>query len=239
MPYNILLVDDDRELREEIKDALEDYTVVGAASGDEALEILQKPNEVDLVLLDVVMPGRRGTEILREIKKLAPRLSVIMMTGHSSKDVVIDSLRGRADDYIEKPVSVEKLKNAIESMLKSKDGCINSLDLKGKVEHVKRFLERNYHKKVSLRDAAKTVCLSPKYLSKIFKLESGEGFSDFKSNVKLRKAEEWLFSTGYNVNQISDELGYSNVESFIRAFKRFTGKTPFEYRKTYKKTSNE
>jgi CheY-like chemotaxis protein len=57
MPYTILLVDDDNEFREEFKDLLEDYTVIEAANGQAALDILKAPNAVDLVILDVMMPG--------------------------------------------------------------------------------------------------------------------------------------------------------------------------------------
>ncbi len=102
MPYNVLLVDDDKMFREELREALEDYRVVEAANGKEALEILKKPNEIDIVMLDVMMPGLPGTEVLKEIKKISPSLSVVMLTGYSSKDVAIEALKGRADDYIEK-----------------------------------------------------------------------------------------------------------------------------------------
>ncbi len=126
----------------------------------------------------------------------------------------------------------------IGRILRSKNGedNIDSCDIKGKIEHVKRFAERNYHKRTSLEDAAAIVGLSPKYLSRIFRQEVGTGFSDFKSKIKIEKAREWLSSTGYNVNQISDKLGYQNVESFIRAFKKYSNCTPSEYRK---KNQNE
>ena len=61
----ILLVDDDSELREEIRDFLEDYGVTEVSSGDEALQILKKPNEIDLIILDVMMPGKNGLEVLK------------------------------------------------------------------------------------------------------------------------------------------------------------------------------
>jgi len=63
----ILVVDDDKDLRSEIKDFLEDYKVVGASNGKEALGILRKPNCIDLVILDVIMPGLNGIEVLRKM----------------------------------------------------------------------------------------------------------------------------------------------------------------------------
>lgn len=65
MPYNILLIDDDKDFRDEFRDYLEDYKVIEAASGAEALNLLRKPNEIDLVILDVMIAGverNRGLE---------------------------------------------------------------------------------------------------------------------------------------------------------------------------------
>ena len=237
MPYNILLVDDDREFREEFRDYLEDYQVIEACNGEEALKLLKKPNVIDLVILDVMMPGLRGTEVLKEMRKTDPHLGIIILTGYSSEDVAIEALKGRADDYIQKPVDIDKAKEIIERLLETKrgEGDIDIVDIKGKIERVKHFVERNYHKKVCLKDAAQAVYLSPKYLSRIFKQSTGKSFSEYKLKIKTEKAKELLSKTGYNVNQLAEKLGYENAESFIRLFRRFAGYTPTEYRKKFKK----
>jgi YesN/AraC family two-component response regulator len=239
MPYQVLLVDDDAAFREEFREALEDYVVIEAPDGASALDLLRKPNEIDLVLLDVMMPGMRGTEVLREMKRIAPGLGIVIITGYSSTDVAVEALKGHADDYLEKPVDIEKARRLIAGMLKEKDDGpgIENLDIKGKVERVKLFAERNVDKKVSLEDAAAAVGLSPKYLSRIFKEETGVGFVEYRIEAKIREAQKMLAETGMNVSQIADKLAYENVESFIRAFGKFVGKTPSEYRKASKGTS--
>lgn len=233
MSYHILLVDDDKTFRDEFRDALDDYEVIEASSGQEAIDILKKPNDLDLVILDVMMPGMKGTEVLKGMKRIAPNLAIIIITGFSSTHVAVEALKGHADDYIEKPIDIIKTKTIIANILKSKDDGdgIDSMNIKGKVGRTKLFAERNFHKKVTLDDAAKTVGLSPKYLSRIFKEETGVGFSEFRIEIKVQKAKEMLKNTGYNVNQISDRLGYENAESFIRVFRKSAGCTPSEYRK--------
>lgn len=62
IPSKILLVDDDRVFRDEFRDTFEEYGIRDASSGEEALEILKRPNEIDLVILDVRMPGINGIE---------------------------------------------------------------------------------------------------------------------------------------------------------------------------------
>ncbi|MFB0526823.1 MAG: response regulator [bacterium] len=233
MPYNILLVDDDKEFREEFRDYLEDYQVIEACNGEEALGLLKKPNVIDLVILDVMMPGLPGTEVLKEMRRIDPDLGIIILTGYSSEGVAIEALKGRADDYIQKPIDIDKAKEIIERLLETKrgEGDINTLGTKGKIEKVKRFVQRNYHKKVSLKDAAQAVYLSPKYLSRIFKQITGKSFNEYKLKIKIEKARELLTKTGYNVNQLAEKLGYENAESFIRLFKKLAGYTPTEYRK--------
>lgn len=236
MADKILVVDDDAEFRLELKDALNEYSILEASSGVEAINLLKRANEIGVVVLDVMMPGVSGLDVLTEIKKSDPHLGIIILTGHSSKSVAIEALKGRADDYIEKPVDTGKLKEVIEKFLEASRSKKEAQtgDVKGKIERVKRFIERNCFKKTTLTDAAAAVCLSPKYLSRIFKENARIGFNEYKLKIKIARAKELLNKSGYNINQISDKLGYENVESFIRQFKKLTGKTPSVFRKRLK-----
>ena len=232
MAEKILIVDDDGDLRGELKDFLEDYEVFEASNGQDALKLLKRANEIGVVILDVMMPVMGGLDCLEEIKKTDPDLGVIMLTGHSSKDVAIEALRGRADDYLEKPIKIDRLKSAIERLMEARRGeaDVGTMDLKAKIEKVKGFIERNCFKKVNLKDASAVVYLSPKYLSRIFKEYAGMGFNDYRLSKKIEKAKELLLKSGANINQISEKLGYENTESFIRQFKKFTKYTPTAFR---------
>jgi YesN/AraC family two-component response regulator len=234
MPYNILLVDDDSDFREEFKDYFRGYRVIGVGRGDQALLELEKPNEIDLVVLDVRLPESSGTEILQRIKRSWPDLGVIILTGFGSKSVVINALQGEADGYLEKPLDIEKTEAAIEKVLRRSrwPAGIEAEDIEGKMERVKVFLRRNVHKKVTLQAAAAVVALSPKYLSRIFREVTGRKFNRYKLELKIEQAKEWLAETGHSVDMIAYSLGYLNAESFIRIFKKFTGQTPTAYRKS-------
>ncbi len=233
----ILLVDDDEDLRSELRDFLEGYDIIEASDGNTALNLLKKANNIDMVILDIIMPGLNGIDVLKEIKKIDSNISVVMLTGHSSKNVAIEALKGRADDYVEKPLDFIKLKNIIDKLFEPKkgEGNIDTTDIKGKIEKIKHFIERNCFKKIFLKDVSDIVFLSPKYLSRIFKEYTGTNFNEYKLKVKTEKAKELLTKTGCNINQIADKLGYENTESFIRQFKKITNLTPTEYRKKKKK----
>ncbi len=237
MFYNVLIVDDNNDFREEFRECFKDdknYNILEASRGQEALELLKKPNEIDLVILDVMLPDLCGTDVLKIIKKTAPDLIVVILTGYGSKNIVIEALKGHADYYIEKPLCVVEAKKAIDNLLDAKKGKynINIVDIEYKIIKVKRFIERNYDKKVGLKTAASIVCLSPKYLSRIFKQSTGIGFCEYRLNVKIEKAKDFLNQGEYNINQIAYKLGYNNTDSFQRQFKRLTGITPSKYRKT-------
>ena len=233
MAEKILLVDDDKELREELRESFSEYDVTEAVNGRQALEILAKPNEIDLVLLDVMMPDINGIDVLKEIRQKYPELGIIILTGFSSVNIAIDALRNHADDFIEKPLDIEKTKDVINAILdkKARKEGTPLPGIQGKVERVKKFAERNCHKKTCLKDAAASIYLSPKYLSRLFKQNTGKRFSEYKLDLKIEDAKHLLTETDLNVNQISEKMGYQNTESFIRIFKKFTNLTPTKYRK--------
>lgn len=236
MVNRILIVDDDSIFRSEFKECFQEYGIAEASSGEEALHILKKPNEIDLVLLDVRMSGMNGIEVLNRMRKFSPKVRIVILTAYGSKDVAVEALRGQADDYIEKPVDIDLTQKLIEGFLGSKRGeaGLDAVDIKGKVERVKDFIRRNALKKVTLEDAAQTVCLSAKYLSRVFREHAKVGFNEYKLSFKIEEAKNFLLHTGYTVEQISDRLGYQNTESFIRQFKKITKKTPTAFRSKVK-----
>ena len=106
----VLLVDDEVPFVETMTKRLSkrQLVVVPAYSGREALEKLEK-NGVDVVILDVKMPGMDGIETLREIKKAHPLVEVIMLTGHATVETAVEGMRLGAFDYLMKPCEIEEL----------------------------------------------------------------------------------------------------------------------------------
>ena len=104
---HILLVDDEAFIRDALGLYFESngFEVSAAASGGEALNIFARQgDDIDLVLLDLVMPGMHGLEVLRELKRVDPAVQVIIATGCNSMDNAFEALRLGAMDYITKPI---------------------------------------------------------------------------------------------------------------------------------------
>ena len=114
----VLLVDDEKKVLFLLSDALEEqgFTVRVTTRPTQALEIV-KNESIDAVVLDLVMPGIDGIETLRAVKEIRPHIPVIMLSGHGTIEKAVQSVKLGAHDFLEKPVSSDKivvtLKNAI------------------------------------------------------------------------------------------------------------------------------
>jgi len=109
MHRHILVVDDEVGIRESLTGILQDegFTVTGAASGEAALEILAGQT-VDLVMLDVWLPGMDGLEVLARIREISD-VPVVMISGHGNIEMAVKACRNGATDFMEKPLSLEKV----------------------------------------------------------------------------------------------------------------------------------
>jgi DNA-binding NtrC family response regulator len=114
MKIRVLLVDDEKDFIEPLSQRLQlrALNVQTALSGDEALDLIQH-EDIDVVVLDVLMPGKDGIQTLREIKSIKPLLQVIMLTGHATVETAIEGMKFGAYDFLMKPTDTEELLNKI------------------------------------------------------------------------------------------------------------------------------
>ena len=107
----IMLVDDEVPFVETMTKRLEkrNLRVIAAYSGQEALETLAKNRNLDVVILDVKMPGMDGIETLKEIRKANPLTEVVMLTGHATVESAIEGMKLGAFDYLMKPCDIDQL----------------------------------------------------------------------------------------------------------------------------------
>ncbi len=122
MRCRVLIVDDEvfqQKVIEQIVKSKLGFETLLASSGEEALDILLKGEErIDLVLLDISMPGMNGVELLKKIKPLRPDLPVIMVTIHSDISLAVESIKAGAADYVTKDTIYERLKLSIQNAMK-------------------------------------------------------------------------------------------------------------------------
>ena len=182
--YNILIVDDEYLSREGIKSVIKEefksnINIKEAKNGIDAREIIDKCN-LDLILLDINIPGINGIDLCRYIKSKFNKISIIITTAYDDlyiKDKVIDI---GVNKYLVKPIRPQKIIESLKYILtdttcKIKYGNVfdsirtNDNSSNSYVKEILNYIEKNINKNITLEDAASYVNLSPHYLSKIFK----------------------------------------------------------------------
>jgi len=153
----ILIVDDDGEFRNHLIEVLkeEGYQIESASSAKEAYALLSA-GEFDIVLLDYLMPKQSGVDAISEIKRLRPKIKVIMITAFASIEHAIDAIKRGATDYISKPFKIDNLLLTIRRVLEEAkfDEGMKKMDLDQTLSTLASPIRRNILK--LLRDREET-----------------------------------------------------------------------------------
>ncbi|HBG45612.1 MAG TPA: Fis family transcriptional regulator [Deltaproteobacteria bacterium] len=170
MKTTILVVDDEKDIREALQGVLKDegHDVIAAGSAEEALKKLEA-RVPDAILLDIWLPGMDGTEALKEIKSRYPGVPVIMISGHANIETAVRTTKLGAYDFIEKPLSLEKVTLTVEHAIEQK-----------------RLLEENSH-------------LRLKAWAKYEIIGSSQVMLSLKADIrKAAPSNSWVLITGEN-----------------------------------------
>ena len=197
----ILVVDDEPVIREMCERILKNYKVLQAGSCEDALRIYETEH-VDLVLSDIQMPGRSGIDLLKQVKNIDPTAVVIIMTGFSDKEVILNALKEDADDFINKPLNFLQMETAIEKALERKTLKEELTDIKHSDELKNVFLSLISHK---LRTPITGISLL------LQNLNTGMFSADdpiFQDSIKMAIEE-----TRYLDQLVADLLAFSQVMS--------------------------
>lgn len=119
MTHTVLVVEDDAAIRRGLVDALRfaGYSVIESANGDEGLQVALSA-DLDLCVLDVMLPGKDGFEILAEVRRSRPQLPVILVTARGAEQDRVHGLQTGADDYVVKPFSSKELLARVGAVLR-------------------------------------------------------------------------------------------------------------------------
>lgn len=251
--YKLLIVDDEFEIRNGLCHFFPwdevGFQVVGQAeSGQKALSFLRS-NRVDLVLCDIIMPGMPGLELAKQIQKEFPKVRVCIFTAHKDFSFAQQAISLNVIQYILKSASSSELLNIfrnVRAMLDKQNSqeerpnqpqpAVPAQPAGGHVARdvqivmeIQNYVRQNYTT-VDLNSAADAVHMSANYVSKIFKQNTGQNFSDYVLQVRMEKALELLRNPHYRIYEIGELMGYNYVKNFSRAFRDYYGISPREYR---------
>ena len=134
MKFTILIIDDEKNIREGLGAAfeMEGYEVRLAANGKEGLDLIAK-GDIDLVITDLRMDGISGEEVLRRVTTETPGIPVIVLTGHGSIDAAVDAMRNGAYDFLTKPLNLDRLSMLAKRALERRELSLQHTQLKAEV----------------------------------------------------------------------------------------------------------
>jgi two-component system response regulator YesN len=240
--YKLLLVDDEADTREALSSYFPwqevGFQIIGqCGNGKEALNFIQSHDKIDVILTDIKMPVMSGLELAEVIHEQKHNIHVIFLSSYREFEYAQKALRYRVNNYIVKPAKYQVLLDVFGSLRDELEAAKHALEHTPPgtgnegliITQIKSYIQSHY-KDANLEDAAKQVYLNANYLSYLFKQKTGQNFTDYLIQVKMKVAMRLISENQFKTYEISEMVGYSNAKNFTRTFKSFYGKTPSEFR---------
>lgn len=246
----VLIVEDNKQLRQQLKDELKgEYTVKEAVNGEAGLEKV-KTLHPDIVISDVMMPVMNGIDMCAKIKTDLDtcHIPVILLTAKSLVENKIEGFETGADDYISKPFSMPLLKirvknlvysrrqlkehySSVKTLMPAKNFTSNNLDETFLDKMTKLVLENLSDPDFNQQQLEEKMAMSRSGLYKKVNQLTGLSTSVFIRNVKLKYAAEMLMTSSMAIKEVAYSSGFSSPSYFNTSFKKLYGKSPAEYAK--------
>ncbi|MFR2660576.1 MAG: response regulator [[Clostridium] leptum] len=227
----IAIVDDEELIRRGISYLLEEakrsYQVVGMfENGQKALDFLMN-YDVDVIITDIRMPVMDGLSFLQKLQQLGKKYQVIILSGYDDFAYAQQAIRFGVKEYLLKPINKDELYRAIDrnaaAKVESKERSV--------IAEVKEILEQEFDQPLDLNYLASRVYLTPKYLSKLFRTETGITIVGYLLSLRMEKAKKLLMENKeLKSYEVAERVGYSDPVAFNKIFKKLVGMTPREYR---------
>lgn len=213
-----------------------------------------KAHQADLILLDCGSEVSRGLSLLEELKAHRPDIPILFVTDDRSSDTAVKAFRTGARDFIGKPVNILELRITIEHLLQIKRAsqekrsplAISEYFEKGEfiqgittekpayILRAFRYIEENLSDKISLDMLAKEAHLSKYHFCRLFFRHTGMTPMKFTTFMRMQRAKELLKREDFTVSVIATQVGFNDLGTFIRQFKKHTSVTPTVYKGSLK-----
>lgn len=240
---NILIIDDEPKIRNgltKLLSAHENWNISGAfADAASALNFMYE-SENDVIITDIKMPGMSGLDMISHIREKNPEIPIIILSGYANFLYAQRAIDLGVRKYLTKPTNTKELVAALEQIEAELRKEVESLKSENKVPvsnllvlRAIQYMEIHYSDRISLKDVANELYISPNYLSELFKKHTGQTFSDYLLSVRMEKSKLYLSNIAYKVADIAELVGFSDSRYFSSTFKKFYGMTPMEYRNQY------
>ena len=248
MQYEVIVAEDEELILHNLVQKINAnpaFEVVGQAqTGAMALELV-KEKLPTLLITDIRMPVMDGMELLTRAREVCPDTKFIIISGFSDFEYAREAIHLKVYGYLLKPVSQDDINDVLARLKKdleleeddyhsyfSEDYAHTAPAKIAGLLH--DFISTHYQRPLNLTVIAQTMNYSPSYLTKIFLQEYNCTPIKYLNQIRLQKACHLLLhNPELSINQITELTGYEDQGYFSRTFKKNTGMSPLQYRKTH------
>jgi len=241
-----------------------DINLIGETSdGEYGLRMCLK-SKPDIILADMGISGQQGLTLLERIREHLPLAKIIIISSNSDFQYVQNAIKCGVFEYLLDPIQendliraferavnetqklmqqremVKRLKSGVKKLQNGYTGlnhgryALRSKSENAVIQKALLYIQENINEDLSLENVSSKVFLNSVYFCKLFKREMGEGFNEYVSKLRMKKAESLLMIPEIKINEISNMLGFNSGSYFIKVFRKHFGLTPSEYRCKYK-----
>jgi signal transduction histidine kinase/ligand-binding sensor domain-containing protein/DNA-binding response OmpR family regulator len=248
---SVLIIDDNPDILDYLKDILSDtYTIFLAKNGNEGFEIAS--TEIpDLILSDVMMPGKDGITLCKELKSqiVTSHIPIILLTARSSTVFEIQGLQTGADDYVTKPFNPIIIKARIAGLLENRKNLrsllLNKIQFEPTIAEIEKDTNTEsafIHKAIvlvegniqnssfSIETMVDELNMSQSTLYRKIKSLTGLSLTSFIRSIRLKKAAHLILIDDLNLSQIAYEVGFNDYKYFKVSFEKQFKCLPSKYK---------
>ncbi|MFD0959694.1 response regulator transcription factor [Paenibacillus chungangensis] len=249
--FKTLIVDDEKWMCEGLKNMIHEvsehfYVSSLAYNGHQALQRLDS-ERFDLIITDLMMPLQTGIELLHEIRAAGSPIEAVIISGYSEFEYAKKALQYDVSDYLLKPINrselaavLSKLQRKLNqsSVTDKQRALLDEGEASGQkgsyiIKKIMNELQTADLSNITVGLLAEQYGFNPSYFSRLFKAETGKGFSRYLTEVRIRKSQILLRFTGLNISEIAARIGYTDEKHFSKMFKGVISMTPTEYRRLH------
>ena len=255
--YTVLIVDDNADLINFLREALEaDFKqILTATDGVDALNVIKR-EQPDMVISDVMMPRMNGYELCKQVKENIEisHIPVLLLTARDDERSEIQGYKTGADAYLTKPFEIDVLLELIRSRLRNREYTrmryLNAGFIPQPEESTISRTDENFMLKINkiitthlssptldVTLICKEIGMSRASLYNKIKALADMGVSDYINKFRMEKAMALIRQTELSIAEIAEQVGFSTSRYFSTAFKQYTGQTPTQYKEKTKITN--
>lgn len=252
--FRLFLVDDEESILRGLAELFPwqewGFSVAGTfQNGQKALEALHMGRAADIILSDIRMPVMDGLALAQHIHDEDLPVRVVFLSAYTDFDYARQGLQYGVCDYVVKPISYEKLEATFRAMYAalsealppqapppgefSEDSAARG-DLASQVD----AYIASHLRDANVSDAAQAVRMSSQVFSRSYKRLCGISFTEALYRARMKQAASLVCGLHMRLFHVAEALGYDNAKNFTRAFRRYYGVSPNDYRKAHLNTSD-